>query len=313
MDTDIFPMIAAEEGPKSWGGSWTEQKLDTFESYVRAYLTIMNVYRDKFNWKLIYFDGFAGSGTRTAEERKEEEQTALELFGDEKIQTRELFVYQGAAERVVRLEEQMQGFDFYYFIDKEEENCTRLELKLSQYPTKGIRQFRPGDANSQARMLADALKRDSRLKALCFLDPFGMSIEWDTIEALSGKSVDLWILIPSGVIVNRLLKTNGELMYPEKLERFFGMSKEEIHRWFYTTKTQGDLFEGTRKWYEKKGNAIQRIAELYCERLGELFPFVTPEPLVMRNNHNVPIFHFVCASFNQTAVKIAQQIIDKRQ
>ena len=55
------------------------------------------------------------------------------------------------------------------------------------------------------------------------------------------------------------------------------------------------------------------FAELYCERLGELFPFVTPHPLIMMNNHNVPIFHFVCASFNQTAVKIAQQIIDKRQ
>ena len=95
----------------------------------------------------------------------------------------------------------MRGFDFYYFIDKEEENCTRLELKLSQYPTKGIRQFRPGDANTQARMLADALKRDNRLKALCFLDPFGMSIDWGTIEALSGKSIDLWILIPSGVIL----------------------------------------------------------------------------------------------------------------
>ncbi len=296
----------------SWGGSWTEQKLDTFESYVRAYLTIMNAYREKFHWKLIYFDGFAGSGTRSAEERKSDEQKALDLFGNEKIETRELNVYQGAAERIVRLEEQMKGFDFYYFIDKEEENCTRLELKLSQYPTKGIRQFRPGDANIQARMLADALKRDGRLKALCFLDPFGMSIEWETIEALSGKSIDLWILIPSGVIVNRLIKKDGQFMYADKLERFFGMDEKDIHKWFYVHKEEKDLF-GTIEWYEKKNNPIQLVSELYCERLGELFPFVTPEPLVMRNNHNVPIFHFVCASFNQTAVKIAQQIIDKRQ
>ena len=118
MEDSFFPpMMASEESPRSWGGSWTEQKLDTFESYVRAYLTIMNAYRDKFHWKLIYFDGFAGSGTRTAEERKEDEKKALELFGDENIETRELSVYQGAAERVVRLEEQMRGFDFYYFID----------------------------------------------------------------------------------------------------------------------------------------------------------------------------------------------------
>lgn len=306
-------MMAAEEQRYSWGGSWTEQKLDTFESYVRAYLTIMNAYRDKFHWKLIYFDGFAGSGTRTAEDRKTEEEKALELFGDQKIETRELSVYQGAAERVVRLEEQMRGFDFYYFIDKDEANCTRLELKLSGYPTKGIRQFRPGDANVQARMLADALKRDPRLKALCFLDPFGMSIDWGTIEALSGKSIDLWILIPSGVIVNRLIMKKGQLMYPDKLERFFGMAENDIHDWFYTRKEETDMFGDTKQWYEKKDNPIQLISELYCERLGDLFPYVTPKPLVMLNNHNVPIFHFVCASFNQTAVKIAQQIINKRQ
>lgn len=312
-DIHFTKMMASEEAPHSWGGLWTEQKLDTFENYVRAYLTIMNTYRDKFHWKLIYFDGFAGSGTRTAEDSKKEEEKALELFGDERVEARELAVYQGAAERVVRLEEQMRGFDFYYFIDKEEVNCTRLELKLSQYPTKGLRQFRPGDANAQARLLADALRRDSSLKALCFLDPFGMSIEWSTIEALSGKSIDLWILIPSGVIVNRLIRKNGKLMYADKLERFFGMPEDDIHKRFFTPKKEIDMFGETKEWYEKNDNPIELISQIYCERLGELFPFVTPHPLIMKNNHNVPIFHFVCASYNQTAVKIAQQIIDKRQ
>lgn len=307
------PIMACESnGLSSWGGTWTEQKLDTFESYVRAYLTIMNTYRDKYNWKLLYFDGFAGSGTRSVEEKQEDEKSFISLFDEDKVEKRELSVYQGAAERIVKLEEQMRGFDFYYFIDKEEENCTKLELKLSQYETKGIKQFRPGDANDMTLLLANALKRDKRLKALCFLDPFGMSIKWDTIEAISGKSVDLWILLPSGVIINRLIKTDGTLMYPQKLVEFFGMPEEEIKQWFYEHKEEQTLF-GTVEWYEKKNNPIKLIADLFCERLGEIFPYVTSEPLVMRNNHNVPIFHFVCASFNQTAVKIAQQIIDKRQ
>ena len=46
-----------------WGGDWTEEKLAAFSKYVNAYLTIMNKYRDKYNWRLIYFDGFAGSGS----------------------------------------------------------------------------------------------------------------------------------------------------------------------------------------------------------------------------------------------------------
>lgn len=296
-----------------WGGSWTEQKLDCFESYVKAYLTIMNVYRDKFKWRLLYFDGFAGCGSRSEEEKTEEQKYVCETFGEELVEGRELDVYQGAAERVIRLDESMRGFDFYYFIDKFEENLARLELRLASYPTKGLRQFRVGDANVNALQLGEALKRDTHLKSLCLLDPFGMTIDWKAIEALSGKSIDLWILLPSGVIVNRLLKKNGELMHIDKLQSFFGMGEEELREWFYEHKQETDLFGEQQEWYEKKNNPIQRIAELYIERLGELFPYVTSEPLVMRNKNNVPIYHFVCASFNQTAVKIAQQIITKRQ
>lgn len=296
----------------SWGGMWTEQKLDTFESYVRAYLTIMNNFRDKFHWKLLYFDGFAGSGTRKNDDPDREVKKLKTLFGDQLIDTTDLSVYQGAAERIVSLESTMRGFDFYYFIDKEEDNCTALELKLSQYNTVGRKVFRPGDANMQALNLANALRRDKNMKALALLDPFGMQINWEVIESLSGPNIDLWILIPSGVIVNRLLRTNGELMYPDRLVQFFGLPEQELMDRFYVRKKELTLF-GEEETIEKKSHCIERIAELYVERLGELFPFVTPEPLVMRNNHNVPIFHFVCASFNQTAVKIAQQIIDKRQ
>ena len=280
---------------------------------MKAYLTIMNVYRDKFNWRLIYFDGFAGSGSRSEKEKTKEQDYACEVFGPEFLDGRELDVYQGAAERVVRLEETMRGFDFYYFIDKFEENLTRLELKLANYPTKGLCQFRVGDANEQALQLGNALKKDSRLKCLCLLDPFGMTLDWKTIEALSGKSIDLWILLPTGVIVNRLLKTNGDFLHLDTLQTHFGMGEDELRAWFYEKKQQTDLFGQQMEWFQKKDNPIQRIAELYIERLGELFPYVTPEPLVMRNKNNVPIYHFVCASFNQTAVKIAQQIITKRQ
>ena len=102
-------------------------------------------------------------------------------------------------------------------------------------------------------------------------------------------------------------------MHLDRLQSFFGMGEDELRAWFYEQKQETDLFGQQMEWFQKKDNPIQRIAELYIERLGELFPYVTPEPLVMRNKNNVPIYHFVCASFNQTAVKIAQQIITKRQ
>ncbi|RLD59985.1 MAG: hypothetical protein DRJ01_10465 [Bacteroidetes bacterium] len=51
-----------------WGGPWTEKKLEAFSKYVWSYLTIMK----KFPyWKTIYFDGFAGSGTREKKKNAE--------------------------------------------------------------------------------------------------------------------------------------------------------------------------------------------------------------------------------------------------
>jgi hypothetical protein len=40
-----------------------------------------------------------------------------------------------------------------------------------------------------------------------------------------------------------------------------------------------------------------------------IWKYVTEEPLVLRNRNGVPIFHFVFASNNVHAVKIAKQII----
>ena len=300
----------------SWGGPWTEQKLDCFESYVKAYLTIMNVYRDKFNWKLIYFDGFAGCGSRTLSECEQEEQSneLLELFESDNCDDtkKELNVYAGAAERVIRLEQEMRGFDYYYFVDTNESNLTKLNLKLAQYNVQGKVAYRHDNANKQAELLAGAMANNPKLKTLCFLDPFGMNIKWETIQQLAGKSIDLWILVPIGTIVNRLVKVDGTLMYPETLENFFGLNREEIQSRMQVKETEQTLFGEEQKIY-KVNDAISKLANLYCEQLGTLFDYVTNEPLVLYNSNHLPIFHFVCASNNQTAIRIAKQIIDKRQ
>ena len=47
-----------------WGSDWTIKKLDAFKKYVEAYLTIMDANKNKYGWKTLYFDGFAGSGDR---------------------------------------------------------------------------------------------------------------------------------------------------------------------------------------------------------------------------------------------------------
>lgn len=296
-------MLKSEQKTTTWGGPWTEQKLNAFEKYVCAYLTIMNKFRDRFNWKLIYFDGFAGCGNRQIIEDNEQ---IIELFHED-LDPIELKPYKGAAERVLNI--QQRGFDYYYFIDISQNSCGKLKEKLNKYiNNERILEFRANDVNAEIVKLSQAFNKRNDLAGLVLLDPFGMQINWSAIELLAGTRTDLWILIPTGTIINRLLDRKAKLIYSKKLQTFFGLSIREIMTFFYNTKTQQTLF-GEVKITQKIEEPIQKIAALYIKRLKTIFKYVIDEPLVMKNSNNVPIYHFAFASNNEAATKIAGQII----
>ena len=278
-----------------WGGPWTEKKLEAFSKYVRSYLTIMNKYPF---WKTIYFDGFAGSGTR-------EKQNNTELMLQLNITEEEEKTYKGAAERVLALKD--LSFDFYYFIDKNDLSLQKLKDKLDEKFKDKTIIYRSVDANHQLLELANALKT-KKIAALVFLDPFGMQIDWNSIENLKDTRSDVWILVPTGVIVNRLLDRAGKLKFSNKLQSFFGLTIEEIKNYFYTEQIEQTLF-GEEEIITKVQQPIEKIAYLYAERLNTIWKHVTEKPLVLTNRNGTPIFHLIFASNNQNALKIAKQII----
>ena len=301
-------LMACESSP--WGGRWTEEKLDAFEKYVNAYLTIMNSYREKCNWKLIYFDGFAGSGSRNETKKEKNSDLLQELFKDLSLDEEELETYKGAAERILSISQ--RGFDYYYFVDKDKESSLKLHELLAPFENDKTLVYRNSDANKQVEMLAQAMHNDKCLTALVLLDPFGMQVDWRSIELLRGTRTDLWILIPTGVIVNRLLDRKCELTHIEKLSSFFGKDEEFLKEFFYKKKKVDTLF-GETEIVEKVKKPIEKIAELYIDQLKTIFDYVTEKPLVLYNTRNTPIFHFACASNNATAISIASQIIKKKQ
>lgn len=280
----------------NWGGPWTEKKLEAFSKYVWSYLTIMSKYPF---WQTIYFDGFAGSGSR-------EKQKNVDLMQQLKITEEEEQTYQGAAERVLGLQD--LGFDFYYFIDKKQTSLQKLKFKLDEKFSDKTIVYRSGDANIQINELSKALQTD-KFAALVFLDPFGMQINWESIARLKGTRSDIWILIPTGVIVNRLLDKAGKLKFSEKLQSFFGLPIEDIKAHFYKENRVQTLFGEEEEITTKISKPIEKIASLYAERMKTIWDHVTENPLVLKNRNGSPIFHFVFASNNKNAKKIAKQII----
>lgn len=301
--------LVASEPYISWGGEWTEQKLEAFEKYVKAYLTIMNIHRDKYGWELVYFDGFAGSGTRGTTVIEEEEVPSLFDVSELEISTSEMDVYSGAAERVLRLDK--RGFDYYYFNEPDEKSMESLKSKLGELIQDKRVAFRSEDANKEIIKLANGFKTHKNLKGLVFLDPFGMQVDWNSLKALKGCAVDLWILVPTGVIINRMLDKKGNLFHTNKLQKFFGLGEDFIKKYFYEEHKEKTIFGDEHHHLKKIPDAIPRIAQLYIDLLKTIFKEVSDEPLILRNTRGVPIFHFVFASNNPTAKKIASQIIGK--
>lgn len=289
-----------EESQPEWGGQWTDKKLDAFAKYVSAYLAIMkaNPY-----WKTIYFDGFAGNGNRKPKSN-------TDLYHQLKLTEEDEKLYTGAAERVLTLPNNL-SFDYHYFIDIKDESLRKLETKLFKLQTTKDHafQYRSGDCNRWLLELSKAMNnRKNSFASLVLLDPFGMQINWESIQSLKNTRTDIWILIPTGVIVNRLLDRACNLNHSQKLQSFFGMDEDEIIRFFYEKETQSTLF-GEKEIIKKVNHPIEKIASLYTQRLKTIWKFVTEKPLKLKNSRGVPIFHFVFASNNESALKIAKQII----
>lgn len=294
-------MNSVKEPIGKWGGSWTDKKLNAFENYVRAYLTIMQAQKEKYNgWPTtIYFDGFVGSGSRYNEE-------GTSLFS-EYFNENEINVYKGSAERVLRLK---QKFDYYYFIDSDKAAIQELETKLKDSGLVNNNcHFINDDVNNQLIKLLKIL--DEKTAALVLLDPFGMQVNWNSIEVLVGKRVDIWILLPSGVIINRLLDSKGKLTFSNKLESFFGLTIDEIKDRFYKIEENETLFD-TEQRLKKVDDSISKIAELYISKLKNIFIYVTESPMILYNDKNIAIYHFIFASNNETAHKIAKYIIKEK-
>lgn len=289
-----------------FGGSWTDRKMEIVVSYAKAYLTIM---KDQDWAKTIYFDGFAGSGS-IAEESCEQAPNGKGLWEFLDLENeRNEDVRKGTALRILDIVEP-KPFDMYYFVEKNEAYQRELKKQVKEnYPDKNAFVVK-GDCNDKLVDMAKYMSRYREFRALAFIDPYGMSVKWSSIEALKGLGVDLWILVPTGLGVNRVLVNDGEIPEPWlcTLESFLGLSREQIKKQFYKQVTVNTLFSGEVTMVEKEKDTVNKVGRLYSDRLKEIFKFVS-EPFVMRNSMNSIMYHFMMATNNPVALKIANDVI----
>jgi three-Cys-motif partner protein len=274
----------------------------------------LNVYRQIFSrnpkarfYITNYVDAFAGTGYRSSTKPKGSQNPSL--FDDIDSDLEE---YTKGSVRIAL--DVKPPFHHYYFIDKNHQHVAELEKIKLDYPDLEPRiSIYQSDANNFLIKWCDETDW-SKNRAVVFLDPYGMQVDWNTIQTIAAtKAIDLWLLVPLGIGVNRLLTKDRKpsIEWSKTLTRFLGT--EEWND-FYEEKRELTLF-GDEIVTECKNADFDKIGKFINKRLKLVFEDVAQEPLQLCNSRNNPIYLFCFAAGNKkgapTAVRIAGDIIRK--
>lgn len=280
-------------GSHSFGGIWTHIKLEALEKYLRAF----NIALSRQTFIKVYIDAFAGTG-----------RCDIMVAGEQRS-------IDGSARRALAT---IPAFDKFYFIELSARKLSALKAIADEYPGKAIEVIR-NDANSALKALCAQYQWKNE-RAVLFLDPFGMHVEWGTLEVIARTgAIDVWYLFPYAGLYRQAAK-DAEAMDPDKeasITRLLGT--DEWRQAFYTPKKQADMFGGSKG--DERDVDHREMLEFVSRRLRGLFPAVTvPKVLYQggdpKNPSGAPLFALYFAASNpkprahKLAIKIAKDILD---
>jgi three-Cys-motif partner protein len=290
-----------------FGGGWTEQKLVALKSYLQAYRLIFSQNEKAKIFKTIYVDAFAGTGDRKASSMNSD----FSLFSANELP--EIDAYHKGSARIAL--ELTSPFDEYIFVEKKRDHADQLldmihrDFHLLEPRCKVLQE----DGPEAIRQLCSS--RDwKKERAVLFLDPYGMNVEWTLLKDISDtKAIDLWLLFPLGAGANRLLKRDSipPQGFSDKLTRIFGT--QDWQTAFYKKSPQTDLFGDEPSLV--KDTTFEQIGQYMIERLKTIFPGVAPRTKALLNSRNNPMYLLCFAASNPigapTAIKIANHLLGK--
>jgi three-Cys-motif partner protein len=278
-----------------FGDQHTELKLSIVEKYLKFFTTAL---RGKFR-ELWYIDAFAGTGSRTV--RHEERAAGLLDPGEpERIERR-----RGSARIAIDVK---PPFDFIVFIESKPAYAAALQELAANHPNRRITVVK-NDANEALKSIVAANSWRSQ-RAVLFLDPYGMQLEWSTLEKVAAtKAIDVWFLFPLAGLYRQATRDLADIDVHKRaaLTRMFGSDAWEKE--LYPKTTREDLFEGTSEEPRRRSADVAGLEAYAKSRLETIFAAVL-KPLSLPSHKRPQRFSlFFCISNNDPkAIRLATKI-----
>jgi three-Cys-motif partner protein len=250
---------------------------------------------------LIYIDGFAGTGERTID------QSAADLFGEDGVEVS----IDGSARIALKTD---QPFDQHYFIESRSDRIQALN-KLKELNADREIDVLEGDANILIKNICrDTAWRPNEgapgrgRRAVLFLDPYGLDVEWDTLVEISKtKAIDVWYLFSIEGLYRQAAHDFGKVDEAKAacLDRILGTT--EWRKTFYSPSSQNDLF--IQPDDPRRAVNIDGLQRFVTDRLSKLFPYVAP-PLPLPKSGGPQRFslYFFISNPDGSAIGLSRRI-----
>ncbi len=261
---------------------WSEIKLQILAEYAAAYSTILS---KQPYIKHIYIDAFAGSGIHYSE--------------------RTGSYVPGSPLNALSVK---PSFKKYYFVEKNKQRVKQLEELTATYQNVHIYS---GDCN--CILISDIfpkVKWDDYKRGLCFLDPYGMHLDWSVIQmAGEMRSIEIFLNFPILDMRRNVLIRNINKVQKRELDRMNAFWGNDT--WINVIKSksiQTNLFSVKGDHFVEYGD----ITKAFQTRLKEVAGFdYVPDPIPMRNNKRNILYYIFFATQNETGYRIVNDILRK--
>lgn len=288
-------------------GIWAREKLECLGNYLSAYSIILK--EQKWCEGYFYIDAFAGAGRteiRKSTARPESDfSVPLLPYEFEDFEKEEDAEYvEGSPHVALNID---HPFTRYFLIDLDLKRISRLEALKTEYgDTRNINVLH-GEASTKIESIVnDPQISWQRNRAVAFLDPFGMQVNWKTIQSLaSTNAIEVIINLPVGMAIQRYLERSGDVSLERRarLDDYFGDPG-----WYdIVYEEQFDLLGPV---VTKRSESGHRLARWYQQRLKSIFGFSSPARLI-RNSKGGHLYYLIWAGPNGTGAKIASYVLNQ--
>ena len=265
------------------GHIWTADKLEFLTLYLPAFQLACKRFRNKETGQTntYYVDGFSGPGQNIIDGQLRDGSPLIAL-------------------------RTTPAFTRYFLTERKRTNVRALEVHLGGQPDlltlKDRTEVRYGDYNVEIDSILSRLPPN--LPTFFFLDPEGLELDWETVRKIGLRpKADLFILISGSGVV----RCAGSPDHPAdasatlRVNRFYGHDQ-----WLSAIQDINLNTPAGRKKFEA-------AVDLYLEGLRGIGFTHVKQFLVATNSRGSSLHALVFAAKNETAIKIAGQVLAKIQ